>query len=104
LHAHAGRDRPTHLAFLIERARDEGLEWLEVSEQAEAEWVETILSRASLGDLQQTCTPSYYNNEGKPGEVSRQNFFSFGGPMEFTKIREDARAEDGMKGFELRKT
>ncbi len=91
-----------HLAFLIKRALDAGLESLEVSEQAETEWVETILSRASRGDLQQTCTPSYYNNEGKPGEVSRQNFFFFGGPMEFMKILEDARAEGDLKGFELR--
>jgi len=36
--------------------------------------------------------------------VSRQNFFFFffGGPMEFMKILEDARAEGGLKRFELR--
>jgi cyclohexanone monooxygenase len=90
-----------HLAYIIKRALDEGIQSLEVSEEAEAEWVDTILSRAHLGDFQQTCTPSYYNNEGQPGNVSRQNFFFFGEPMEFMKILEDCRAEGGMKGLEL---
>ncbi len=90
-----------HLAYIIKRALDEGIQSLEVSEEAEAEWVDTILSRAHLGDFQQTCTPSYYNNEGQPGKVSRQNFFFFGEPMEFMKILEDCRAEGGMKGLEL---
>ena len=90
-----------HLAFIIKRAIDEGVASLEVSEEAEAEWVETILARAHLGDFQQTCTPSYYNNEGQPGELSRQNFFFFGEPMEFMKLLEDCRADGGMKGLEL---
>ncbi|MEE8473933.1 MAG: monooxygenase, partial [Myxococcota bacterium] len=90
-----------HLAFIIKRALDKRLQTLEVSEEAESEWVETILRNAHLGDLQQTCTPGYYNNEGQPGEISRQNFFFFGGPMEFMKILEDCRANGGMKGMEL---
>jgi cyclohexanone monooxygenase len=90
-----------HLAFIIKRAIDEGVASLEVSEEAEAEWVETILARAHLGDFQQTCTPSYYNNEGQPGELSRQNFFFFGEPMEFMKHLDDCRADGGMKGLEL---
>ncbi|MDP7572131.1 MAG: NAD(P)/FAD-dependent oxidoreductase, partial [Myxococcota bacterium] len=57
-----------HLAFIIKRAIDEGVASLEVSEEAENEWVEAVLSLAAkTGDFMQTCTPSYYNNEGKPG-------------------------------------
>ena len=90
-----------HLAFVIKRALDEGIQTLEVSEEAEAGWVDTILSNANLGgDFQQNCTPSYYNNEGKPGEVSRQNGFFFGGPMEFIEILESWRADGGMNGLE----
>jgi len=90
-----------HLAFVIKRALDEGIQTLEVSEEAEAGWVDTILSNANLGgEFQQNCTPSYYNNEGKPGEVSRQNGFFFGGPMEFIEILESWRADGGMNGLE----
>ena len=39
-------------------------------------------------------------NEGKPGEGSRQNGFYFGEPKEFVKILEDWRADGEMKGLE----
>jgi cyclohexanone monooxygenase len=90
-----------HLAYVIKTAIDEDIRTLEVSEEAEAEWVETILRVSSTaGEFQQTCTPSYYNNEGKPGEVSRQNGFFFGEPMEFMNILADYRADGGLKGLE----
>jgi cyclohexanone monooxygenase len=91
-----------HLAFIIKRALDEGIQTVEVSAEAESDWVDTILGNASIGgQFQQDCTPGYYNNEGKPGEISRQNGFFFGEPMEFMKILEDCRADGGMKGLNL---
>jgi cyclohexanone monooxygenase len=91
-----------HLAYIIKTALDRRIASLEVSEEAEAEWVDTILNLARLGsEFQQSCTPSYYNNEGKPGDVSRQNGFYFGAPMEFMNILEDYRVDDGLKGLEL---
>jgi cyclohexanone monooxygenase len=90
-----------HLAFIIKRALDEGIQTLEVSREAEDEWVETVVRLADLGgEFQQNCTPSYYNNEGQPGEASRQNGFFFGQPTEFMQILEDCRADGGMKGLE----
>ncbi len=100
---HGLGDTGKHLAFIIKRALDEGIESIEVSEEAEAEWVDAVLSHAGGGgDFLQTCTPSYYNNEGKPGNTSRQNGFFFGEPGEFMKILEDCRADGGMKGLEVR--
>ena len=85
-------------------ARDEqGVESLEVSEEAENEWVERVLQLAGgRGEFMESCTPSYYNNEGKPGPASRQNGFFFGEPGEFMQILEDCRADGGMKGLEVR--
>ncbi|MBW2399377.1 MAG: NAD(P)/FAD-dependent oxidoreductase [Deltaproteobacteria bacterium] len=91
-----------HIAFTIKRAIDKDARTVEVSEEAEAEWVETIIQRAKLGnDFQQSCTPGYYNNEGKPGEVSRQNGFYLGGPSEFMDMLEAWRADGEMKGLNL---
>jgi cyclohexanone monooxygenase len=91
-----------HLAYIIERALDKGIQSLEVTEEAEAEWVDTIIRQASIGsDFQQNCTPGYYNNEGNPGASSRQNGFYFGGPTEFMDILKDWRADGEMKGLEL---
>ena len=100
---HGLGDTAKQLAFIIARALEEGIETVEVSEAAENEWVERVLSLAEQrGDFMQSCTPSYYNNEGKPGPASRQNGFFFGDPGEFMKILEDCRAEGGMTGLEVR--
>ena len=71
-------------------------------EEAEAEWVDTIirLGERTTG-FAENCTPGYYNNEGQPGKRSRQNSFFFGGPTEFIKILKDWRADGEMKGLEL---
>jgi len=90
-----------HTAFVIERARAQGAGQLEVSEAAEAEWVEAVLRSSRAGEFQQTCTPSYYNNEGRPSQASRQNGFFFGQPLEYAQILERCRAEGGLQGLEL---
>jgi cyclohexanone monooxygenase len=91
-----------HLAYLIKTAIDRKLASMEVSEEAEADWVNTILSFATRsGGFQQDCTPSYYNNEGKPGEVSRQNGFFLGAPMEFMDMLADFRKDGNLEGMTL---
>ncbi len=95
-------EQAKHLAYIIERALDKGIQSLEVSEAAEAEWVETVLRLAEgRAEFAAQCTPGYYNNEGKPGKRTRQNFFYFGGPTEFVEILEAWRADGNMKGLEL---
>jgi cyclohexanone monooxygenase len=95
-------EQAKHLAYIIERALGEGIRALEVSEEAETEWVDTIL-RLSEGraEFAEQCTPGYYNNEGKPGRQTFQNFFYMGGPTEFVEILEAWRADGSMKGLEL---
>jgi cyclohexanone monooxygenase len=91
-----------HLAYIIKAGIDRKASTLEVSEAAEAEWVDTILRVARVGgDYQQNCTPSYYNNEGKPGEVSQQNGFFYGEPMEFMQLLESYRKDDDLKGLDV---
>ncbi len=95
-------EQAKHIAYIIERALDKGIQSLEVSEEAEAEWVDTVIQLAGLtSDFAEQCTPGYYNNEGQPGGMSRQNFFYFGGPTEFVEILEAWRADGSMKGLEL---
>ncbi len=47
------------------------------------------------------CTPGYYNNEGKPGPITGQNGFFFGGPTEFVEILAKWREDGDMKGLNL---
>jgi cyclohexanone monooxygenase len=90
-------------AYVIHRALRDGLREVEVTEAAEAQWVENIVARSTMfGDFAEQCTPGYYNNEGQPGPASRQNGFFFGGPMEYVEILEQWRADGKMSGLETR--
>ena len=95
-------EQAKHIAYIIERAIDKGIQSLEVSEEAEAEWVDTVIRLADLTtDFAEQCTPGYYNNEGHPGKKGRQGGFFFGGPTEFVKTLEDWRADGEMKGLNV---
>jgi cyclohexanone monooxygenase len=95
-------EQAKHLSYIVERALAKGIQSLEVSEEAEAEWVETILQLAEgRAEFAEQCTPGYYNHEGKPSRQTRQNFFHFGGPTEFVELLEAWRADGSMKGLEI---
>jgi cyclohexanone monooxygenase len=101
---HMINEQAKHIADVISVAIARGIQRLEVSAEAEAEWVDAVVQRAgNTLEFSQSCTPGYYNNEGQPSEASRQNGFYFGGPTEFVKILEDWRADGSLKGLRLRK-
>ena len=100
---HMLNEQAKHLSYIIKHALDHEVRALEVSEEAEAEWVETIIRLArNARAFQESCTPGYYNNEGKPGELSGQNTSYGGGPIAFVKLLEDWRAAGTLQGLELR--
>jgi cyclohexanone monooxygenase len=95
-------EQAKHIAYIIRRALDDGIKSLEVSEEAEAAWVDAVVRLAeNRVDFAEQCTPGYYNNEGKPGTITGQNGFYFGGPTEFAEVLENWRADGDMKGMEL---
>jgi cyclohexanone monooxygenase len=62
-------DLARHIAYVTRTALDRNVRKLQPSEQAQAEWVELVMSGPGLlgtADFQAQCTPSYYNNEGDP--------------------------------------
>ena len=94
-------EQSKNLAYIISRALDSDVKTLEVSEEAEAEWVASVIQHASdRSEFLEVCTPGYINNEGSDRKHFRQNGFFVGKPTEFKKILEDWRAEGGMKGLE----
>jgi len=96
-------EQAKHIAYVISSALARGIQRLEVSAEAEAEWVDAVLQHSGMTqEFSQNCTPGYYNNEGQPSVASRQNGFYFGGPMEFVKLLEDWRADGSLKGLVLR--
>jgi len=78
----------THVAHIVGHALAIEKEVVETSAEAEAGWVQTILDKGVRGGIigDETCTPGYYNNEGKPREHFEQ-MVSYGeGPIPFFNL------------------
>jgi hypothetical protein len=64
--------------------------------------VQTIVDLARRGRaFLESCTPGYYNNEGKPGERAAQDGFYGGGSVAFFELLRSWRAEGSLAGLEL---
>ena len=92
-----------HLAYILQQAAERGATVVETSEQAEAEWVQTIVELSVNNQkFLESCTPGYYNNEGKPGDRSTRNS-SYGlGGTAFMNLLERWRADGELAGLEMR--
>jgi hypothetical protein len=77
-----------------------GITEIEASPGAEAAWVDTVVARsAASAERAKTCTPGYYNREGKADAKTRQGSFFFGAPTEYADILEQWRAEGDLAGL-----
>jgi cyclohexanone monooxygenase len=99
---HMLEEQSRHIAEVIQHAKSNEARALEPTEEAEAEWVETIKQKAMNNrDYLEACTPGYYNNEGKPAEgTGLAGGIYGGGPLEFHELIKQWRVE-GLKGLKL---
>ncbi len=64
---HMLQEQATHLSFVIAHALEAGIDQVEATEAAEAAWQETIGAvNEARRPFQESCTPGYFNAEGKP--------------------------------------
>jgi cyclohexanone monooxygenase len=97
-------EQSRHIAYVIERVLAEDAATVEPTEEAEAGWVEVIRASESFrSDFFESCTPGYYNNEGRPGEGPGWfgGNFGAGAPAFFSLLR-DWRTDDELAGLEIR--
>jgi cyclohexanone monooxygenase len=100
---HMLNEQSKHLAYIISHAQQQGVTIVEASQEAEDAWVQTILDLAQVNlKFLESCTPGYYNNEGKPSERGIRNGFYGAGPVAFVKLLEAWRATGELEGLELR--
>jgi cation diffusion facilitator CzcD-associated flavoprotein CzcO len=93
----------SHAAWIIGWALANGVTEVEASASAEAAWVDTVVARsAATAERARTCTPGYYNREGKADAKTRQGSFFFGAPTEYADILAAWRAKGDMEGLEIR--
>jgi len=99
---HLLNEQSRHVAYIVKHALDNGVRHVEATQEAEDEWVATIIRLARFGrDFLEQCTPGYYNNEGKSAELNGQNGFYGGGSVEFFRLLREWRAAGGLQGLEL---
>jgi cyclohexanone monooxygenase len=99
---HMLNEQSKHLAYILSEARDRGVTMIEADADAEAEWVDTIVSLSRMNQqFLESCTPGYYNNEGKPAESSVKNGSYGAGSVAFIKVLEAWRAAGDLAGLEL---
>ena len=94
----------THVCHILSCAIDAGVREVEVTDDAEAAWVQTLSESArNVRAFQEQCTPGYYNNEGQPGEGGLIGSSYGKGPMAFFQLLADWRAAGDFAGLELRR-
>ena len=99
---HMLEEQARHVAHILEHAQTNNIRRIEVTEKSEEWWVERIIS-LSQNNIQflESCTPGYYNNEGKPAARGVQSGSYGGGPVAFVQVLEQWRAEGDMRGLTL---
>ncbi len=99
---HMLEEQARHIAHILEHAQTNDIRRIEVTEESEEWWVERIIS-LSQNNIQflESCTPGYYNNEGKPAARGVQSGSYGGGPVAFVQVLEQWRAEGDMRGLTL---
>jgi cyclohexanone monooxygenase len=99
---HSLQEFATHAAYIIEYCIRNHVTSFDVSEEAEADWVRTIIERSKVSlEFLKDCTPGFFNNEGKPEEWPPQNC-SFGGTTrEFHEILETWRTDGRLDGLRM---
>jgi len=99
---HMLEEQARHIAHILEHAQANNIRRIEVTEKSEEWWVERIIS-LSQNNIQflESCTPGYYNNEGKPAARGVQSGSYGGGPVAFVQVLEQWRAEGDMRGLTL---
>jgi len=98
---HAMDERARHMAYVLERCRDEGTSRIEATEAAQDAWVEEIVRVSRFNeDFLASCTPGYYNNEGQPSRRAVQDGSYGRGPVKFFRILEQWREAGRLEGLQ----
>ncbi len=91
-----------HLGYILSRCIGENVNTIEPDRQAEDEWVEEIIRLSRFNeDFLESCTPGYYNNEGQPNPISRQNAAYGKGPIPFFRMMAAWREAGTLEGLNI---
>lgn len=98
-YTYTARGQTEHLAHLVSKVIERGAKSIEASPEAEAEYVQLVSTPGPMRKYQETCTPGYYNVEGKnTGQSFIDNQYPLG-PVPFFKMLEAWREKGDLAGL-----
>ncbi|MEZ5687725.1 MAG: NAD(P)/FAD-dependent oxidoreductase [Caenibius sp.] len=95
----SAEDQIDWLATLLTKARDENIDQVEATHQAELDWVDYVNERAK--ETLYLQTPSFYNGAEMPGKP--RVFMPYSGGVRHYRLMMERCAEKGYEGFDLRR-
>ena len=91
------------IAEVVAHAVEQDISEVEVTKEAEDDWVKLLLSGQGLMIGSQDCTPGYYNNEGQePGPKAKLAVGHPAGAMAYFKYIQGWRESGAFEGLEFR--
>jgi cation diffusion facilitator CzcD-associated flavoprotein CzcO len=96
-------EQAAYIVDVIQQTKMRGAHCIEPTDEVESGWVATIKRKAvSNREFLQECTPSFYNNEGKPGEgVGLVDGQYGGGSVEYFNLIHQWRADGKLDGLHI---
>jgi cyclohexanone monooxygenase len=101
---HSLDEQATHVAWLVRATRERGAHVIDVSRQAEDDWVaEVQRTFGARMAFYKECTPGYYNDEGKPDQSpwGFQRRAYGGGSRRYFAMLKEWREQGELVGEEL---
>jgi cyclohexanone monooxygenase len=99
---HMLNEQSKHIAYILSEVAKRGITTIEATPQAEEDWVRTIINLSQFNQrFLESCTPGYYNNEGKPADRAVQNGSYGAGPVAFVGVLEKWRTDGSLSGLAL---
>ncbi len=94
-----------HIAYILAEAQNRGATTVEPGQEGQDEWVRTVRELAiDNSAFELTCTPGYYNNEGRGAAEANGSFlgdFYSPGFYAFDELLQKWRDEGDLAGLEL---
>jgi cyclohexanone monooxygenase len=101
-YVHIADEQTKTIVHVIAEAMRRSVETVQPTVQAENDWVDTVVSGArGRRDFLETCTPGYYNYEGKRERAAALNDFYAPGPMAYIRLLDAWREQPDLPGLQM---
>ncbi len=99
---HMISEQARHIAHVFGHCQEHGIRIVQATHAAERDWVRTIVEGgAARRAFLESCTPGYYNNEGRFDDATALSFPFGPGPVAFIELLRRWREAGDFAGLEL---